>query len=76
MNREAIYQRLMKYDSQALVEVMDLTGTMDHWEVEIESETFRGLTRIQQHKKIMDCFQQELASGEIHALSLRTRVKN
>ena len=76
MDRNSIYQRLIERDPDANVEVIDLTGTQDHWEVHVESDIFQGLSRIQQHKRVMDYFQQELASGEIHALSIRTRVKN
>ena len=54
------------------VAVLDLTGTSDHFEVRINEPSFEGLTRIQQHKQVMDVFSEELASGEVHALAIKT----
>lgn len=76
MDRTAILQRLKEFDPDCFVEVRDLTGTQDHWEVQIQSTLFQGLSRVKQHQKIMGCFQKELLSGEVHALSLKTLVKN
>ena len=56
------------------VEVVDLTGTQDHYQVYIESEKFRGLSRMQQHRAVMDVFDPELKSGEVHALTIRTAI--
>lgn len=53
------------------VEVEDLTGGGDHFRAEIVSESFEGLSRIDQHKLIYDVFGEEVG-GPIHALSLKT----
>lgn len=58
------------------VEVVDLTGTEDHWEVSVESAKFAGLNRIQQHQHVMAVFGPELKTGEVHALSIKTKVKS
>lgn len=60
----------------AVVEVVDLTGTQDHYEVFVESPVFTGMTRVQQHQHVMSVFGPELKTGEVHALSIRTRTKN
>lgn len=57
------------------VEVFDLTGTNDHYEVAVESQRFAGLSRIQQHQQVMAVFGPELKTGEVHALSIRTKTK-
>jgi stress-induced morphogen len=64
--------RLKEVYPQSQVVVMDLTGTQDHFEVRISEPSFMGLTRIQQHKKIMEVFSKELSSGEVHALAIKT----
>lgn len=56
----------------AVVEVDDLTGGGDHLQVQVCTNAFRGLTRIQQHQLVYGALQQELASEAIHALALRT----
>lgn len=49
----------------------DLTGTQNHYEVRIASNSFQGLNRVQQHQKVMAVFSDELKSGELHALTLK-----
>lgn len=68
-------KRLLEFDPKAHVEVVDLTGTADHWEVYVESQHFAGLSRIEQHQKVMSCFGPELKTGEVHALSIKTKLK-
>ena len=76
MNQNEIRQKLLLAYQDAEVRVQDLTGTSDHFQVEIESEAFKGLSRIDQHKSVMSVFDEELKSGEIHALSIKTLVKS
>lgn len=54
------------------VAVIDLTGTSNHFEVRIHEESLKALSRIQQHRTIMGVFKEELGSGEIHALTIKT----
>ena len=76
MTSENMKQRLLQHFPNATVEVTDLTGTEDHWEVAVESEKFQGMSRIQMHQSVMDAFGPELKTGEVHALSIRTKIKN
>ena len=68
--------RLQNAYPDASVEVVDLTGTQDHWEVLVESQAFKGMSRIQQHQAVMAVFAPELKTGEVHALSIKTQIKN
>ncbi|MCS6837944.1 MAG: BolA family transcriptional regulator [Bdellovibrionaceae bacterium] len=71
MNSELIKEKILGLLPEALVEIKDLTGTQNHWEVSIISSQFEGLPRIQRHKLILDLFSDELKTGIIHALSLK-----
>jgi stress-induced morphogen len=51
--------------------VEDLTGGGDHFRAEIVSDSFDGLSRIEQHKLVYDVFGSEVG-GPIHALSIKT----
>ncbi len=73
MNQEQMFTRLKTHFPDAKVEVIDLTGTEDHWEVHIASHQFNGLPRIQQHKLVMQAFDPELKTGEVHALTMKTK---
>lgn len=75
MTAEQMKQRLEENYKDGEIEVFDLTGTQDHWEVSVESAAFAGLSRIQQHQHVMACFGPELKTGEVHALSIKTKVK-
>jgi stress-induced morphogen len=67
-----IQQRLGESFPDAQFEVRDTTGTDDHFEVEISSARFVGLTPIAQHRLVYDALGPRVGH-EIHALALRTR---
>ena len=54
------------------VEVMDLTGTQDHYQAIIISPAFEGKMMIEQHRMVMATLQKEIDSGEVHALTMKT----
>ena len=53
-------------------EIVDLTGTQDHWQALIVSSAFSGKLMIEQHRMVMKLVQTEIDSGEVHALTLKT----
>ena len=54
------------------VQIRDLTGTGDHWQVTVVSPAFEGKPMIHQHRMIKALFETDIASGAVHALSLKT----
>lgn len=54
------------------VQVMDLTGTQDHYQVVVVSEAFAGKRLIEQQRMVMAIVKPEVDSGEVHALTMRT----
>lgn len=75
MTSEQMKTRLQTAYPDASIEVVDLTGTQDHWQVYVESSAFSGMNRIQQHKHVMNVFDAELKTGEVHALTIKTVTK-
>lgn len=75
MTPDEMEARLRQHYPDCDVVVVDMTGTGDHYEVRIASQQFAGLSRLEQHKAVMKVFDQELKSGEVHALSIRTLTK-
>ena len=75
MTAEEIKTRLIETYTDADVEVVDLTGTHDHYQVMIRTNALKGLSLINQHKTIMSVFDKELKSGEIHAFTLKTSTR-
>ncbi len=56
----------------AAVQVQDLTGGGDHYQVVIVSSAFEGKSLIQQHQLVYRSVQQAMSTEAIHALSLKT----
>lgn len=75
MTPEQMENRIRSAYPDADVAVMDTTGTQDHFDVRVATSHFSGLNRIQQHKAIMALFSEELKTGEVHALELKTIIK-
>ncbi len=57
----------------AEVAITDLAGDNDHYAAHVVSESFRGLTRIAQHKAVYAALGGRMG-GELHALQLTTAV--
>lgn len=55
------------------VRVIDLTGTSDHFGVEVVSSRFEGLSLIEQHKLVHAAVGTHLTQA-IHALDIKTRT--
>ncbi len=61
-----------KLGSGTEAEIIDLTGTMDHYQAIIISPSFEGKMMVEQHRMVMGSLQIEIDSGEVHALTMRT----
>lgn len=56
----------------AQVSIRDMTGTADHWEVWVISDAFQGKGMLEQHRLVKGFFEKDIASGVLHAFSLKT----
>jgi len=72
MDPEAITEMIQQTISDAKVHITDLTGTRDHFSVVVVSSKFEGLLPLKQHRMVNSALAAPLASGEIHALQLKT----
>ena len=55
----------------AKVTIRDLAGDGDHYAATVIAESFRGKSRVQQHKIVYDALKGEMG-GKLHALALQT----
>lgn len=51
----------------------DLAGDNDHWQAEIVSEQFSGLSRVKQHQLVYAALKGNMGEA-LHALALKTRA--
>lgn len=56
------------------VQIVDRTGTMDHFNVTVRSREFQGKTLIQQHQLVYGALKGALKDGRVHAVELKTIV--
>ncbi len=58
----------------AKVTVEDLKGSGDHFEVNVISSKFDGLSLVRQHQLVYSALKNHLATEAIHALALNTSI--
>ncbi len=56
----------------AQVQVQDLTGGGDHYQVSVVSSAFAGKSLVQQHRLVYDTVNQAMETEQIHAFALKT----
>ena len=56
------------------IDVVDTTGTSDHFKVVVISDMFQGMSLVDRHKLVYKSLEQYLTK-EIHALQLVTKTK-
>ena len=67
-------ERLIKETfPDARVSIDDLAGDGNHYAATVVSETFRGMSRVEQHKMVYDALKGRMG-GALHALALKTRA--
>jgi stress-induced morphogen len=70
MRPEDIAAKIRAALPDAKIDLVDLTGTADHWEATIVSAAFAGKSPIERSRMVYGALAEEM-KGPIHALSLR-----
>lgn len=67
-------ERLIKAKfPDAVVKIQDLAGDGDHFAARVETQAFKGKSRVQQHQMVYDALGGRMG-GVLHALALTTAV--
>ncbi|MFO7179432.1 MAG: BolA family transcriptional regulator [Pseudomonadota bacterium] len=74
MDPEEIRARLLAAFPDADIELVDLTGTRDHYQARIVSDAFGGKAPLEQHQLVYRALG-EAMNGPIHALALKTYTR-
>jgi stress-induced morphogen len=70
---EDVKIRLKAAFPDASLELVDLTGTQDHYQLRIVSESFAGKSTLEQHRMVYAALGAAM-QGPIHALGLTTHT--
>ncbi len=71
MTADDITTRIKAALPDATIELKDLAGDNDHWEVTVTSASFKGLSRVAQHKMVYAAFGAHMGTT-LHALAVKT----
>jgi len=56
---------------QTLCYVQEFSGGTDHYSAIVITPAFQGIPLLKRHRMVMELFQSEMDSGEVHALTLK-----
>ncbi len=73
MDAKTIETLISEGITDAKVRIEDLRGDGEHYAAYVESASFIGKTRIQQHQMVYQALQGKMG-GELHALALQTSI--
>ena len=71
MAPDEIRERILSALPDSKVTVRDMTGGGDHYEVEVVSAAFDGVSPIQRHRMVYAPLK-DILGGALHALALKT----
>ena len=72
MDPQKVEQMVKTVFPEAKVEVNDMTGTGDHFDIRVTSKKFEGKTLIEQHQMVHKALEAEMDRG-IHAVRITTK---
>ena len=71
MTASEIETYILKALPDAQIELVDLAGDNDHFQVTVLSGAFAGKSRVAQHKMVFNALEGNMG-GKLHALSVKT----
>lgn len=75
ITQETLTAYIQRAMPDAVVTMIDKTGTMDHLKVTIVSDTFHGKNLLDRHRLIYQALDAPMKDGRIHALELTAKTK-
>ena len=72
---EEVKQLIETNLKDSMVQVGDMTGTLDHLEILVVSDEFKGKMLLDQHQMVMDILKESLKE-KIHAVKIKTMTKD
>lgn len=72
---EILEKIMLENFPDAVFEILDTIGDNNHYELIISSSKFKGMNIVAQHRLVYDVLNSYLKSGELHAISLKTKAR-
>ena len=71
---EVLTQYIIQAMPDAKVSVTDRTGTLDHLNVSVHTDLFKGKNLLDRHRMIYQALDEPMKDGRIHALELQAKT--
>ena len=75
MNLNEIENLVKKAIPDAVIDIQDLAGDVNHYSATIISSLFKGKSKIEQHKIVYNALKGKMGN-ELHALAIKTKEKD
>ena len=69
---QTIIDKLKAAFPDARMELQDTTGSDDHWDLKIASDSFVGISKVKQHQAIYKPLRELIDANRVHALKITT----
>ncbi|GJL54785.1 MAG: BolA family transcriptional regulator [Nitrospirales bacterium] len=76
ITKEELTQYIQQSMADAKVSVVDRTGTMDHFNVGVVSDMFKGKNLLDRHRMIYQALDVPMKDGRIHAVELQAKTND
>jgi len=76
INRDTLTNYIRQAMPDATVSVTDRTGTMDHLQVRVVSDLFKGRSLLDRHRMIYQALDAPMKDGRIHALEITAETND
>jgi stress-induced morphogen len=74
ISKDALVSYVKKGMPDAEVTLVDKTGMMDHYQIEIISEKFIGMNLLDRQRSVYAVLSEPMKDGRIHALEIRSKT--
>ena len=72
INQETLLSFIHKTMPDAVAEIVDRTGTMDHFQISIISNSFKGKNLLDRQRFVYQTLDEPMKDGRIHALEIKS----
>ena len=74
IKEDSLVTYIQKAIPDARVTVVDQTGTMDHFIVQVVSDVFKNQNLLDRHRLVYRALSEPMGDGRIHAVEIKTQT--
>ena len=75
IQEDSLVAYIQKAIPDARITVVDKTGTMDHFIVQVVSDVFKNQDLLDRHRLVYQALSEPMDDGRIHAVEIKTQTR-